>query len=111
MAKIDTYREKVRQIIAGYAQRLSSSGNDELETVFDTANDHYLLIEAGWHGEERDYGSLIHLDIKGGKIWIQHDGTEVGLANELLALGVPKDDIVLGFHSPFMRQHTEFATG
>ena len=36
MAKIDTYREKVRQIIAGYAQRLSSSGNDELETVFDT---------------------------------------------------------------------------
>jgi hypothetical protein len=41
MAKIDTYREKVRQIIAGYAQRLSSSGNDELETVFDTANDQY----------------------------------------------------------------------
>jgi hypothetical protein len=111
MAKIEAYREKVRQIISGYAQRLSSANPDEVETIFDPVNDHYLLLEAGWRGEERDYGSLIHFDIKGGKIWIQHDGTEAGLANELLALGVPKDDIVLGFHSPFMRQHTEFATG
>lgn len=109
MAKVDTYRAKVQQIIAGYAQRLSSADNDEIEIVFDTTNDHYLLLETGWRGEERDYGSLIHLDIKGDKIWIQYDGTEIGIANELVALGVPKQDIVLGFHSPFMRQHTKFA--
>lgn len=109
MAKVDAYRATVQQIISGYAQRLSCSGNDEIETVFDTTHDHYLLLETGWRDEERDYGSLIHLDIKGDKIWIQYDGTEVGIANELLALGVPRQDIVLGFHSPFMRQHTEFA--
>ena len=109
MAKIDTYRAKIQQLITGYAQRLSSADNGEIETVFDTTNDHYLLLEAGWRGEERDYGRLIHLDIKGAKIWIQYDGTEIGIANELVAMGVPKQDIVLGFHSPFMRQHTEFA--
>lgn len=109
MAKVDTYREKIQQIISDYAQRLASPGNDEIETVFDTANNHYLLLETGWSGEERGYGSLIHLDIKGDKIWIQYDGTEAGIANELVAMGVPKQNIVLGFHSPFMRQHTEFA--
>ncbi|MDD1428313.1 XisI protein, partial [Dolichospermum sp. ST_sed9] len=44
------------------------------------------------------------------KIWIQHDGTEVGIATLLLEKGVPKEDIVLGFHSPDMREFTEFAT-
>jgi hypothetical protein len=53
----------------------------------------------------------LHLDIKDGKIWIQHDGTEIGIANQLVALGVPKSDIVLAFHSPFKRQFTEFAVG
>ncbi len=110
MAKVDKYREKVQQIIADYAKRLSSPQGDEIETVFDIANDHYLLMETAWRGEERDYGSLIHLDIKDDKIWIQYDGTEVGIANDLVEMGVPKQDIVLGFHSPFMRQHTEFAS-
>jgi hypothetical protein len=52
-------------------------------------------------------GSL-HLDIKDGKIWIQQDGTEVGIANQLVELGVPKRDIVLAFHEPAVRQFTEF---
>jgi hypothetical protein len=47
--------------------------------------------------------------IRDEKIWIQHDGTEGGIANELVERGVPKQDIVLAFHSPFKRQFTEFA--
>jgi hypothetical protein len=52
---------------------------------------------------------LLHLDIKDGKIWIQYDGTEGGIALELVELGVPKEDIVLGYHSPSVRGFTEFA--
>jgi len=43
------------------------------------------------------------------KIVIQYDGTEVGIANELVARGVLKQDIVLAFHAPYLRQFTEFA--
>ena len=43
------------------------------------------------------------------KIWIQYDGTEVGVANELIELGIPKKSIVLGFHDPNARKFTEFA--
>ncbi|MBN1427300.1 MAG: XisI protein, partial [Anaerolineae bacterium] len=43
------------------------------------------------------------------KIWIQRDGTETGIANDLLAKGIPKDHIVIGYHDPEVRQHTDFA--
>ena len=51
----------------------------------------------------------IHIDIKDNKIWIQSDGTEVGVANELVEAGVPRQNIVLGFKSPFKRQFTRYA--
>jgi hypothetical protein len=41
----------------------------------------------------------------------QYDGTEVGVANQLIEMGVPKQDIVLAFHEPEVRQFTDFAVG
>jgi hypothetical protein len=40
----------------------------------------------------------LHLDILNGKVWIQRDGTEDGIADELEAAGIPRSDIVLAFH-------------
>ena len=78
-------------------------------TIFLPDAGHYQLMNVGWHGQHRIHGCVLHVDIKGGKIWIQHDGTEEGIANRLVAAGVPRDDIVLAFHSPFKRRFTDFA--
>ncbi|PAX52807.1 XisI protein [Brunnivagina elsteri CCALA 953] len=83
---------------------------DTLPALSFAYRDRYLLLHTGWRGNRRTHGCSLHLDIINGKIWIQHDGTEVGIATQLLEMGVPKDDIVLAFHSPYMRQFTEFAT-
>ena len=56
------------------------------------------------------YGTIIHVDIRDGKIWIQRDFTEEGVASELVDLGVPKADIVLGFKPLYMRQFTGFVS-
>ena len=56
------------------------------------------------------YGTIIHVDIRDGKIWIQRDFTEEGVARKLVDLGVPKTDIVLGFKPPYMRQFNDFAS-
>ena len=58
---------------------------------------------------KRVHGALLDLDIIDGKIWIQRDGTEDGIATDLLAAGIPKDKIVLAFYSEEIRQHSEFA--
>lgn len=70
---------------------------------------HYQVVSIGWENGYRMYGCLIHADLKDGKIWIQYDGTEYAIANELIDLGVPKQDIVLAYHAPYARKYTEFA--
>lgn len=109
MEKVEKYRDCIKQVLTKYAAYKPSYGEVEMQVVFDTEHNHYQVVRVGWDNKQRVYGCPIHLDIKDGKIWIQHDGTEVGIANELIAKDVPKHDIIIGFHSPFKRQFTEFA--
>ena len=108
MAIVAQYREYIQNLLMERAQH---GGDDDVEaqTIFDTERDHYQLMYLGWHGKKRVFGTVLHLDIKDGKIWIQWNGTEDDIAAELVAHGVPKHDIVLGFHTPVMRQFTEYA--
>jgi hypothetical protein len=55
------------------------------------------------------YSVYLHLDIIVDKIWIQQDGTEEGIAIELVALGIPKHQIVLGLKCEERRLITDFA--
>ena len=108
MAKLETYRQYIQELLTKYAFK-PAYGDVEVETIFDTQRDHYQILNVGWDKKSRVYGCSMHLDIKGEKIWIQFNATEVDIAQELVEMGVPKQDIVVGLHSPFMRQFTEFA--
>jgi len=66
-------------------------------------------MRSGWLKERRVFGALIRVDVKDGKYWIQYDSTEIGVANELVESGVPKQDIVLAYHAPQLRQYGDFA--
>lgn len=109
MDRVEQYRGYIKQLLTEYASYKSLNKTIERQFVCDTENDHYQIVNMGWDGNRRLYGCTIHIDIKNGKIWIQHNMTEIDLAEELVRLGVSKEDIVLGFHSPFMRQFTDYA--
>jgi XisI protein len=111
MGKVEHYRQIVQELLTSYSQ--INFGDPELvsELILDPIRDRYQVVYVGWSDEQRIYGCSLHLDIINEKIWIQHDGTEGGIANELIDRGVPKTDIVIAFHSPFKRQFTEFAVG
>lgn len=109
MDTLTNYRRIVRDLIQRYAQFKPSVGEVQTEVIFDEGNDHYELIYAGWNREYRIHGSVLHLDIRGGKVWIQHDGTEAGVAEELVAAGIPREHIVLAFKPPELRPYTDYA--
>jgi hypothetical protein len=111
MARVTQYGQLVQDIVREYGNYKPSYGQVDVETIIDPVQGHYQLINVGWDGQRRVHGCVLHVDVKDGKIWIQHDGTEEGIANRLVAVGVPKDDIVLAFQSPFKRRFTEFAVG
>jgi hypothetical protein len=109
MEALERYRTIIRDLLQEYAQYKPSRGDVQIEVVLDPTNDHYELIYAGWNGPYRIHGSVLHLDIRDGKIWIQHDGTEEGVAEKLVEAGIPRDRIVLAFKPPEIRPHTGFA--
>ena len=109
MATVENYRQIVQKLLKDYSEIKASNEDVEAETIFDLAQDRYQVVHVGWSNKRRIYGCVLHLDIKNNKIWIQHDGTEGGIANELLKYGISKQDIVLAFQSPFKRQFSGFA--
>jgi hypothetical protein len=111
MDKLNSYREAIKRLILDYAQYKPSHGEIDPEVVFDTERDHYELMMIGWQQTIRVHGSVIHLDLRGGKVWIQHNGTEGDLGEELMELGVAREDIVIGYRHPEVRHYTGYALG
>ncbi|MBP0029711.1 XisI protein [Roseofilum sp. Guam] len=102
------YSDLIQEILSRH-QPNNGNNSTEIQLLFDVQRHHYQVVHIGWQQQHRVYGVIIHVDIKGGKIWVQRDGTEIGIANELVEAGVPHSDIVLGFHAPYKREFTDFA--
>jgi tetratricopeptide (TPR) repeat protein len=109
METVETYRKLVQHLLQAHANEEEGAEGVEVQLVCDTVHDHYQLWYVGWQGEHRIRGCVLQVDIKDGKIWIQYDGTETGLACALVQAGVPKEDIVLAFHAPHKRPYTGYA--
>jgi len=106
---LENYQNLIKNILIEGAKYPPSHGNIESFTVFDEGSDSYQLMQVGWSNDWRTHGAVIHIRLHNGKIWIEHDGTEEGVAQTLLDAGVPKEDIVLAFHPEWKRKWTDFA--
>ena len=68
-------------------------------------------MDIGWNDDKYLHATPININLIDGKIWIQYDDTEEGVATDLLAAGIPKEDIVLGFRHPTStarRKYTDY---
>jgi hypothetical protein len=110
MADLAKYRKLIQDLLNQHAKNIWDT-RIQAQTIFDEKHDHYQLVYVAWKDSERVYGVVLHLDIIDDKIWIQQDGTEVGIDNKLIELGISPSQIVIGCDPPMMRQYTAFATG
>jgi len=111
MDHLDRYRAIVRRLIEDYASGDPAYGDIRTEAVIDPERDHYEVMQVGWIGNRRVHGSIIHIDIRGGKVWLKHNGTDARIGEELVAAGIPRSDVVLGFQPPDVRPFTNFGVG
>lgn len=110
MADLNHYRSSIQNLLKElYSYDQSSTSAIESQLIFDRENDHYLMVDVGWEQKQFVYGTIVHIDIKNDKIWIQRNNTEINLAERLVSEGIPKQNIVLGLHSPFMRKASGYA--
>jgi hypothetical protein len=106
------YQQIIKTILqehANYRNTIPDGYHSQL--LFDDERGGYLVLDIGWNQDKYLHATPIHINLIEDKIWIQYDDTEEGVATDLLAAGIPKEDIVLGFRHPKVRQYTEFGTG
>lgn len=105
-----TYQTRIKQLLKKYVDFLTDDESN-LRLLFDDERRSYALLDFGWHNKRYDHYSVLHLEIIDDKIWVQCDHTEQGIASELVAMGIPPSQIVLGFRPPELRPYTEFSAG
>jgi hypothetical protein len=112
MDRIVRYRTLIKQILQQHSDLMNSQpvSGERVDCVFDEKRDHYLLLKYGWPRGKRIHYTKLHARIHDGKIWIEEDMTEEGLARELAEAGIPKEDIVLGFNAPERQSYSELTT-
>jgi XisI protein len=66
-------------------------------------------MRVGWQELKRVYYTVMHFDIKDGKVWIQQNMTDIDVGRELVDRGIPKEDIILGLQPPYKRPYTGYA--
>jgi XisI protein len=109
MTTKDSYRKIICGILKSYLDITYANVNLKNRQIFDRETDRYIILSEGWQKQHHLHSCLIHVEIINNKVWIQLDNTEDGIAEELISAGIPKADIVLGFHESEIRQYTGFA--
>ena len=104
------YCQIIKKVLRNHADyRSAISDAYTSQVLFDDERGQYLVLDIGWNDDQYLHSTPLHLSLVDDKIWIQYDDTEEGIVTELIDAGVSKNDIVLGFRHPKVRQYTGFA--
>jgi XisI protein len=109
MDRLNHYRQCLQEFLNRYSNYGPKNPDIETQLIFDTVNDRYLLLRTGWDQEKRIHNCIFHFDIKGDKIWIQDNNTDIEVDKELAEMGISNKEIVVGFHHPSMREYSDYA--
>ena len=111
MDKVAEYRAHIKRILTYYATIDAQQSSDGVEPLlaFDEERDQNLWLQVGWSQRHRVHGVTVHVRLCQGKIWIEQDWTEDGIATDLLRAGVPREDLVLAFNEPEAQTITDVA--
>ena len=99
MDKLKKYRDIIIQFLNHYNKETNGSASTPIERriLIDRENNSFQLLSTGWYESHYIFGPIFHFDIINGKIWMQCNNTEWEVVDELMAAGVDRQDIVLGF--------------
>jgi len=109
MDKKTRYRHILKDYLLALAHDWTTNPSESVEVVCDNDGGHFLLLFYGWTDQGHLHSVPIHLEIRDDKVWVQENLTEIEVDDDLVALGIPKSDIVLGVLPPEYRVFSEFA--
>jgi predicted secreted Zn-dependent protease len=71
----------ILEVLHSITPHNARSGQLNYYVVSDTERHHYQLFVSGCQQHKRVHGIVVQTDIRDGLIWVQEDGTDVGVAS------------------------------
>jgi XisI protein len=101
MDKMKKYNRILQSLVLKYASFKPRYTFNEWQPICDTEHGEYLLLKfvLDKDGKLRNKYPIFHFRLKNGKILIEENNTDSDIINELLELGIDKQDIVLASYS------------
>ncbi len=95
LTKLERYRQLLKQVVQYHASMKPSNRQIDSLAICDPSNDNYLMMDIGYDQVGRADNVIIHLRLReDGKVLIEYDGIEYGIANDLLEAGIAREDIL-----------------
>ena len=103
--KVKKYERILKEFLSEYINDRKSRRDSVYQFITDAEHHHYQVIRNGWDGDRFIHHIVFHFEIKDdAKIWVWVNNTDIELLHELLLLGVPDTDVVVGFYPPSLRE-------
>lgn len=109
MDRVKQHRRIIKKIILEFTETFDESDEVENVILFDENHDSYMMQRVGWNGFSRIDRRYIFVRLRNGKIYVDDDWTQDGIAPVLVKAGVSPSEIVLAFNPPDVRELTGFA--
>ena len=105
MDRINNY-QKILNIFFKEREAIQNDQKNGLNAhlTINEAKTDFLLLKTGWANKLFVHTITFHIELKDDKVWIYENKTDIDLAKVLTDKGVAKEDIVLGYLSPALRQ-------
>ena len=98
--KLARYRQILRQVMETHAAMKPADRQLDSLAICDPSNDNYLLMDVGYDHVGRADDVIVHLRLRDdGKVLIEYDGIEYGIAHDLIEAGIAKEDILLNMYA------------
>ncbi len=109
MDRVEERKATVKALAEELARLTPDEGPVRTFRIFDDEHAQYLLYTVGWEGDFRSYGCFFRVHVQpDGKVYIEHDGTDLVIADLLIERGIPKEELILAWHEPELRPLTGY---
>lgn len=109
MDELAPLRGAVVSLLRDLAETAHADGDVEAVVITDHEHDQYQLLLIGWDAQGRVFDCAVHIRLRSGKLWIEQNTLPDHIAELLVAAGVARDQIVLGFQPHELRYLTGYA--
>ncbi len=99
------YKQCIKQLLTPYEQL--HTDDSHIELIFDDERMRYMAVWIGWQKSKRIHQCAVHIDICDEQVVIQWNDTEDLLDEDLLNMGIPKDQICLNVIPQDVRAYNE----